>query len=56
MRRAAAAGVGVQSLEDFAVESEQRGLVLGFGAIESDRIESGLKILARLLVDDGSSP
>ncbi len=56
VRRAAAAGVGVQSLEDFAVESEQRGLVLGFGAIESDRIESGLKILARLLVDDGSSP
>jgi GntR family transcriptional regulator/MocR family aminotransferase len=47
-RRARAAGVGVQALGDFCAQAPaQPGFVLGYGAISVDRIDEGLRRLAR---------
>ena len=46
VRRAAHAGVAVQELSQFAVNGPARpGLVLGYGAIPTQRIEEGLRRL-----------
>jgi GntR family transcriptional regulator/MocR family aminotransferase len=47
---AAAAGVGIQSIEPFATApGAARGLVLGFGVIEASHIDDGLGRLATVL-------
>jgi GntR family transcriptional regulator/MocR family aminotransferase len=48
-RRAAEVGIGVQALSDFGTDVRQRGLVLGFGAIDLDRIEPGIRLLGRVI-------
>lgn len=48
--RARAAGVAVQALSTFAVTAPPRpGLLLGFGAVPTDRVEEGLRWLRRCL-------
>jgi GntR family transcriptional regulator/MocR family aminotransferase len=49
VRRAADKGVEVQELSRFAVDGVKtpNGLVLGYGAISTDRIEEGLRLLRR---------
>lgn len=50
VRRARAAGVGVQALADFSPDrAAYPGLVLGFGAIDRDHIDPGLSRLAELV-------
>jgi GntR family transcriptional regulator/MocR family aminotransferase len=46
VRRASGYGVGIQELSRFAVEASPRpGLVVGYGAIPTARIEEGLRLL-----------
>jgi GntR family transcriptional regulator / MocR family aminotransferase len=45
--RAAAAGVVVEPLSAYCMGEPQAGLVIGYGSIASDRIERGLRRLAR---------
>ncbi|GAA4961169.1 PLP-dependent aminotransferase family protein [Actinoplanes utahensis] len=48
--RARRAGVAVEDLAAYTTEpSSQRGLVVGFGAIEAELIEEGLAVLERLI-------
>ncbi len=49
VRRAAAAGIGLQPLSDFSVDGAPPGLVLGFGAIPVERIEPGVRRLGELV-------
>lgn len=50
VRRALAASVAVQPLSMFRVDQPARsGLVLGYGAIDTTRIEEGLSRLRRSL-------
>ncbi len=46
VRRAEAAGVGFQPLSDFCGDAPRPGLVLGYGAIPTDRIDEGIATLA----------
>jgi GntR family transcriptional regulator/MocR family aminotransferase len=48
-RRAADSGVEVQELSRFAVDGVKTpaGLVLGYGAISTDRIEEGIRLLRK---------
>jgi GntR family transcriptional regulator/MocR family aminotransferase len=50
---AAAAGIGIQSVASFAMradsEQAQRGLVLGFGMIDEENIDRGIRRLADVL-------
>ncbi len=48
-QRAGEADIGVQALSDFSSDGNHPGLVLGFGAIEVRLIESGIRLLARLV-------
>jgi GntR family transcriptional regulator/MocR family aminotransferase len=49
VRRAAAAGVAVQDLADYHGFGEGRaGLAIGYGAIGTDRIEEGLRLLGEV--------
>jgi GntR family transcriptional regulator/MocR family aminotransferase len=43
---AAGRGVAVDRLEDYYAGSPQQGLAIGYGAITSDLIEDGLRVLA----------
>jgi GntR family transcriptional regulator/MocR family aminotransferase len=45
-RRAAAAGVAVESLADYCGGPPQPGLVRGYGLVRTDRIDAGLARLA----------
>lgn len=49
VRRARHAGVRLYSLGDFSVGAERHGLVFGYGAIPTDRIEPGLAKLRELM-------
>jgi len=50
LRRAAAAGVAVHPLELFALERPApAGLIFGYGAIRTDRIEAGMERLHRCM-------
>jgi len=49
VRRAAAAGVGVADLADYHGFGRGRpGLALGYGRIEQDRIEEGMRLLGEV--------
>jgi GntR family transcriptional regulator/MocR family aminotransferase len=52
--RAAALGVAVETLSQYAVSGEPRGIVMGFGAADPASIRPGLARLAELL-DEGPS-
>jgi GntR family transcriptional regulator/MocR family aminotransferase len=47
VRHAADAGVACHSLATFAADGSRPGLVLGYGAVATDRIEPGLRLLRR---------
>jgi GntR family transcriptional regulator / MocR family aminotransferase len=49
VERAAEVGIGVQTLSDFSADAAHRGLVLGFGAIATERIGPGIRRLADLI-------
>ena len=46
-RGRAAAGVAVESLAAYGGAAGRRGLVLGYGAVRTDAIATGLRVLAR---------
>ncbi|UJR84456.1 PLP-dependent aminotransferase family protein [Sandaracinus amylolyticus] len=48
-RRAADEGVAVHALSDFAMERRRTGLALGYGAIDVERIDAGIRKLARCI-------
>lgn len=51
VRRAADHGVALTTVQDYAFEKTQPGLVFGFGAIPEERMAAGLRML-RALIDE----
>ena len=51
VRRARHAGVRLYSLGDFSVDSGRHGLIFGYGAVQTDRIEPGLARLRKSMVN-----
>jgi GntR family transcriptional regulator/MocR family aminotransferase len=47
VRKAADTGVGIQDLSRHAVKTPRAGLVIGYGAIATDKIKEGLRRLRR---------
>jgi len=56
VRRASDYGVGIQELSRFAVEASPRpGLVVGYGAIPTARIQEGLHLLWSCFIAFGAA-